>query len=108
MIYQIECHTCGHTYIGETGRPLGVRIYEYLSGMRRNSLATALGRHKTEEHDGNNFEIKCTILAQETEISARKALEAFWISSRNPRMNSRDECPSIANEFLPFMPYCEL
>ena len=76
--------------------------------MRRSRSTTALGRHKTEEHDDNNFEIKCTILAQETEISARKALEAFWISERNPRMNNRDERPSITNELSPFIPYCEL
>ncbi|XGW28901.1 hypothetical protein V3C99_008590 [Haemonchus contortus] len=76
--------------------------------MRRGSLMTPLGRHKTEEHSNNNFEIKCTILAQETEISARKALEAFWIFQRNPKMNGRDECPSITNDLLPYIPHCEL
>ena len=108
VIYQIECRACGYTYIGETGRPLAKRMKEHLASMRRGNLATPLGRHKAEVHDGNNFDIKCTILAQETEIAARKALEAFWISVRNPHMNSRDERPSISNDLLPFIPYCEL
>ncbi|XGW35820.1 hypothetical protein V3C99_019196 [Haemonchus contortus] len=108
VIYQIECRACGSTYIGETGRQLAVRTKEHLAGMRRGSLMTPLGRHKAEEHNNNNFEIKCTILAQETEISARKALEAFWIFQRNPKMNGRDECPSITNDLLPYIPHCEL
>uniref|UniRef100_A0A7I4YFD5 Reverse transcriptase domain-containing protein n=1 Tax=Haemonchus contortus TaxID=6289 RepID=A0A7I4YFD5_HAECO len=108
VIYQIECRTCGSTYIGETGRQLATRIKEHLASMRRGSLITALGRHKIEEHNGDNFEVKCTILAQETEISARKALEAFWIFKRNPEMNGRDECPSITNDLLPYIPHCDL
>uniref|UniRef100_A0A7I4YIV6 Mucin-22-like n=1 Tax=Haemonchus contortus TaxID=6289 RepID=A0A7I4YIV6_HAECO len=98
----------GSTYIGETGRQLATRIKEHLASMRRGSLMTALGRHKIEEHNGNSFEIKCTILAQETEISARKALEAFWIFQRSPKMNGRDECPSITNDLLPYIPHCDL
>uniref|UniRef100_A0A7I4Y1E5 Uncharacterized protein n=1 Tax=Haemonchus contortus TaxID=6289 RepID=A0A7I4Y1E5_HAECO len=61
-----------------------------------------------DKDNGDNFEVKCTILAQETEISARKALEAFWIFKRNPKMNGRDECPSITNDLLPYIPHCDL
>uniref|UniRef100_A0A7I4YFE8 Reverse transcriptase domain-containing protein n=2 Tax=Haemonchus contortus TaxID=6289 RepID=A0A7I4YFE8_HAECO len=50
---------------------------------------------------------KCHI-SRKTEISARKALEAFWIFQRNPKMNGRDECASITNDLLPYIPHCEL
>ena len=87
---------------------LSVRIKEHLTGKRRGSSMTPLGRHKNDKHDGNDFEVKCTILAHEKEISARKALEAFWISVRNPSMNNKNECLSITNEFLLFVTLCEL
>ncbi|KAK6743041.1 hypothetical protein RB195_010356 [Necator americanus] len=80
VIYQIECLTCNAIFIEETGTMLDVRIKEHLAGKRRGSSMTPLGPHENDKHDGNEFEIKCTILAHEKEISARKALEAFWIS----------------------------
>ncbi|KAK6748873.1 hypothetical protein RB195_001474 [Necator americanus] len=87
VIYRLGCLTCNAMYIGETRRMLNVRIKEHLAGKRRRSSMTPLERHKNDKHDGNEFEIKCTILAHEKEISARKTLEAFWISVRNPSMN---------------------
>ena len=108
VIYQIECRACNSTYIGETGRVLAIRIREHLASKRRGVLTSALGRHKAEEHNGSDYEVKCTILALEKEIAARKALEAFWIHVKNPRMNNRDELPSITSDLLPFTPHCEL
>ncbi|KAK6758207.1 hypothetical protein RB195_015805 [Necator americanus] len=75
--YEIECLICNVTYIGETGRNAGVRINEDMAGKRRRSLITPLGRHRNEAHNGNDYDVKCVILAHETEISARKMLEAF-------------------------------
>ena len=99
---------CAATYIGETGRPLAIRIKEHLASKRRADLRTPLGRHKVEHHNGEEYDIACTILGYEAEISSRKALEGFWIVAKNPVMNSRFECPSITNDFLPFVPHCEL
>ena len=108
VVYQIECLTCSDTYIGETGRTLAVRLKEHLASKRRGNLLTPLGRHKNEVHAGNDFDIKCTILAYEKETSARKTLEAFWIRSRNPAMNNKNECLSITDEFMPFLSLCGL
>ncbi|EYC06420.1 hypothetical protein Y032_0076g1051 [Ancylostoma ceylanicum] len=108
VIYQLQCLACNATYIGETGRTLGVRAKEHMAGKRRGSLLTPLGRHKNESHHGSDFGVKCIILAREADISARKTLEAFWISVRNPPMNNKNECLSIANDFMPFVPLCEL
>ncbi|EYC15092.1 hypothetical protein Y032_0021g380 [Ancylostoma ceylanicum] len=108
VIYQMECLDCNALYIGETGRALHVRIKEHLASKRRGSLITPLGRHRYEAHCGNDFSVKCTILACEAEISARKALEAFWITVKNPAMNNKNECLSITSDFLPFVSLCEL
>ncbi|EYC12947.1 hypothetical protein Y032_0045g1173 [Ancylostoma ceylanicum] len=108
VIYQIECLKCHGTYIGETGRPLHVRINEHLASKRRESLITLPGRHRHEEHDGNDFDVRCTILAHEPDISARKTLEAFWISVQNPIMSNRNEHTSITSDLVPFISICEL
>ncbi|EYC21311.1 hypothetical protein Y032_0019g3745 [Ancylostoma ceylanicum] len=108
VVYQIECLSCHAIYIGETGRPFHVRINEHLASKRRESLIKPLGKHRHEDHSGNDFDVACTILAHEPEISARKALEAFWISARNPRMNNRNEHISITSDLMPFLPLCEL
>ncbi|EYB87797.1 hypothetical protein Y032_0257g408 [Ancylostoma ceylanicum] len=108
VVYQIECLECHALYVGETGRVLSVRIKEHLASKRRGSLTSPLGRHKNEVHGGNDFGIKCNILTYETEVSARKALEAFWIAARNPKMNNRNECLSITSDFLPYISLCEL
>ena len=108
VVYQIECRTCHAIYIGETGRSLSVRINEHLASKRRQSLITPLGKHRKEDHGGNDFDIRCTILALESEISARKALEALWIFARAPRLNSRNEQMSITSDLMPFLSLCEL
>ncbi|EYB97660.1 hypothetical protein Y032_0139g2148 [Ancylostoma ceylanicum] len=95
VIYEVKCLTCNALYIGETGRVLSVRIKEHLASKRHGSLVSALGKHRHDEHDGADFDVMCTILAYEPEISARKLLEAFWISVRNPKMNNRNECLAI-------------
>ena len=83
---------CGERYIGETGRPLYVRIKEHLVGRLRAKTNTPLGLHRAQKHNGESFDIEVTILAQERKTSARKILEAFWINSMCPEINRREEC----------------
>ncbi|EYC06837.1 hypothetical protein Y032_0073g732 [Ancylostoma ceylanicum] len=108
VVYQIQCLECNALYIGETGRALSIRIKEHLASKRRRSLTSPLGKHRIEAHDGNDFCVKCNILTYEAEVSARKVLEAFWIATKNPRMNNRNECLSITSDFLPYISLCEL
>ena len=97
------CKICGDEYIGETGRPLSVRIKEHLDGKTKNKSNTPLGTHRAQKHNGVDFEINVTILAQEPKISARKILEAFWIKSKNPKMNNRDECLQITHDLARYI-----
>ncbi|EYC26999.1 hypothetical protein Y032_0009g466 [Ancylostoma ceylanicum] len=108
VVYQIECLICHDLYIGETGRTLSIRIKEHMATKRRGNLTSPLGRHKVEVHNGNDFDVRCEILALESEISARKALEAAWIFTKNPGMNNRNECLSLTSDLLPFLSLCEL
>ncbi|EYB88370.1 hypothetical protein Y032_0248g83 [Ancylostoma ceylanicum] len=108
VIYMIKCRKCGEEYIGETARPLCVRIKEHLEGKSSSRTSTPLGCHRMRVHNGVDFEVETTILEFETEISARKTLEAFWIHVKNPKMNRKEECPTITNELLPYLEWCDI
>ncbi|EYC04498.1 hypothetical protein Y032_0087g2047 [Ancylostoma ceylanicum] len=107
-VYQISCKVCGENYIGETGRPLCLRIREHLEGKRSLRKSTPLGAHRVNNHSNNDFEVQVTILAQETDIATRKTMEAFWIRSRCPQMNRKDECLAITNELASYLDLCQL
>ncbi|VDP33937.1 unnamed protein product [Heligmosomoides polygyrus] len=55
VVYLISCQACGEEYIGETGRPLHVRIKEYLDGKEKLRASTALGYHRINSHGGEDF-----------------------------------------------------
>ncbi|EYB98371.1 hypothetical protein Y032_0131g1582 [Ancylostoma ceylanicum] len=76
VVYQLECLTCHDLYIDETGRAPSVRIEEHMATKRRGNVTSPLGRHRVETHSGNDFNVKCRILAFENDIAERKALEA--------------------------------
>ncbi|KAK6726235.1 hypothetical protein RB195_004512 [Necator americanus] len=67
VIYLITCQLCGAEYIGETGR--------------------SLCAHRRQCHDNTPFKIAVTILARESDVLARKTLEAFDITAKSPIMN---------------------
>ena len=106
VIYRITCLSCGDTYIGETGRPLCVRIKEHLDGLNKSRPFTPLGQHRISRHEGAEIQIAVKILSFEPELLARKTLEAFWIAAKNPKMNRKDECLAITTELAPYQALC--
>ena len=108
IVYEIECLDCHATYIGETGRQLSVRVNEHLASKRRASMASPLGKHRKVDHNGNDYNIRCIILGYESRIAARKALEAAYILSREPKLNEKNEQLSITSDLMPFLSYCHL
>ena len=105
-VYLITCKMCGEEYIGETGRPLCLRINEHLDGMRKSRVSTPLGAHRKLSHRDMAFEISISVLSKETNIAARKAIEACWISCRCPKLNRKGEKIAVSNELAPFLQMC--
>uniref|UniRef100_A0A7I4YNC5 Reverse transcriptase domain-containing protein n=1 Tax=Haemonchus contortus TaxID=6289 RepID=A0A7I4YNC5_HAECO len=106
VVYLITCNLCEDEYIGETGRPLCVRVKEHLEGLNRARVETPLGAHRVESHKGVVFGITVRILLREPLTSARKTLEAFFINANSPKMNRKEECLAVANELAPFSDLC--
>ncbi|EYC43689.1 hypothetical protein Y032_0484g2317 [Ancylostoma ceylanicum] len=76
VVYLITCQSCGDQYIGETGRPLCIRIKEHLDGMTRSRVTTALSGHRRHSHGNSSFER----------------------TAKNPKMNRKEECTAVTNE----------
>ena len=103
VVYMISCLSCGETYIGETARPLHIRVKEHLEGKVRSRLSTALGTHRVSVHNGEDFEVAFEILEREPQTSARKALEALWIQAKDPKINRKEEGLYITRELTPYL-----
>ncbi|VDL76098.1 unnamed protein product [Nippostrongylus brasiliensis] len=97
---------CKEKYVGETGRPLCTRIIEHLDGLRRITVSTPLGEHRAKRHEGAHVEVAVSILACESDIVARKTLEAFCISAKDPHINRKEECVAVTQELTPFTDLC--
>ncbi|VDL62846.1 unnamed protein product, partial [Nippostrongylus brasiliensis] len=98
VVYLIKCTVCNGEYIGETGRPLGERVKEHLGTLRRCDISEPLGEHRLRCHDGATKEVAVAILSRESEISARKTVEALWIAERNPTINRKEERVEVTQE----------
>ncbi|EYC41748.1 hypothetical protein Y032_0558g3424 [Ancylostoma ceylanicum] len=106
VVYLITCKSCGDQYIGETERPLCIRIKEHLDGMTRSRITTAHGGHRRHNHGNISFEVAVTISSLEPEIIAKHYIEAFWITAKNPKMNRKEECIAVINELALYQDLC--
>ncbi|VDO22486.1 unnamed protein product, partial [Heligmosomoides polygyrus] len=91
ITYLITCQSCVEEYIGETTRPLHVRVKEHLDGKAKSRTFTATGHHRIHEHTGYDFEVRAKLLAVEAQTASRKALEAFWIHAKDHKLNRKGD-----------------
>lgn len=78
--------------VGETGRRLCTRVKGNLDGLIKCNAFTPLGAHRRLHRNNAFFQILVSILARESEISARKTIEAPLIAVKSTKMNGKDEC----------------
>ena len=86
IVYQINCHDCDASYVGETGRTLKTHVSEHCRAVEKmDSSASALAQHAWE-HDHHIDWTSTCVLATESHYRSR---EAIFIG-RQPSSLNRD------------------
>ena len=68
VVYSIPCRECSETYIGQTGRLLGIRLAEHRAAVKyAKTDVSAVAEHVWERQHMMNFD-GTTILAQEHDM----------------------------------------
>lgn len=95
VIYSIPCE-CGAVYLGETGRPLGVRVGEHKKNVKEGkTFSSKLAEHVwDQQHKVLWDDVK--IVGRETGIVKRKIKEASF-------MAINDNCISQASKEIPLI-----
>ena len=90
VVYRINCSDCDGSYIGETKRPMGVRLKEHRASLCNGHLqASAVAEHAMDTGHGIKWSEATALDSSRTTIS-RRVKEALWIRREGPRLN-RDQ-----------------
>ena len=86
VVYEIPCSDCREVYVGETKRPLKVRMGEHRQATCRGDQKNGIAVHvqKTDHHI--NWE-GATVKRRESGFWQRRMAEAIQIRMRSPNMN---------------------
>ena len=93
VVYKISCKNCERVYVGETGRPLGVRIKEHrkevdsITGIftraEKTRAASVCNKSAITDHVCNENHVidweKAKVIYRESDKSGRHMREAIWI-----------------------------
>ena len=95
VVYRINCNSCGEMYIGETGRPLHIRIQEHVRCIRNPTAPSYVdspwAKHVTNIHKMQTVSISVSVEAVKPNTLERKIKEALLIHRLRPTINCKDE-----------------
>ena len=92
VVYKIVCKDCKQFYVGETGRPLFVRIEEHEADVHHNRTRKGpWANHCREQHMDEKVNLEVTILEIERDTHLRKIKEALYIKKLKPKINEKTE-----------------
>ena len=95
VVYSLKCEEYSSEYIGETGRPLHIRIHEHILSLRSPTCPSyidkPLARHRIEHHQGNHFTVTVHNEHLCRSTVDRKLVEAMLIKLRKPGINVKTE-----------------
>ena len=105
-VYEIPCKNCKKSYIGETGRPFGVRLKEHLKesekiterkftrAVRKESVdevnKSAITDHVSQQNHVIDWE-GAKVIDKDSCKQTRWIREAMWIRKRGDNVINRDE-----------------
>ena len=101
-IYAIPCQVCPKIYVGETSRPIKMRIYEHRRSLKIDDHSNALTIHRNTV--GHNFDLLNThIIKNEQHKNRRKCIESALILQSNTitqRPGNSNICNLLARKII--------
>ena len=98
VVYNISCN-CGSNYIGETSRPLNIRIKEHITSTNNGDLKSAVSEHITKFPDHKIcWDTVKTLSNNKHDYKQRKLAEAIHIRRYSPSIN-RDQGVFLPNSY---------
>ena len=94
VVYEIPCHKCEKSYIGETGRTLSKRIKEHKYAVCSMNMNITIARHSWSTGNRANWERSTVIGLEEHPVKRKILLEGVKIQNKTNNMNL-DEGMSI-------------
>lgn len=97
VVYEIMCELClkngvKNTYVGETKRPLRLRINEHVRDALNHTPDTPMGEHFQEHHlarpPSASIPFKIKVLYKASDHPDRKLAESLLIQKSRPHLNS--------------------
>ena len=85
VVYKIDCE-CGHTYIGETGRTMEVRMKEHKWAVRYDDVNNGIAVHANRTRHSIQWE-SAQVVEVEQNWSKRRIKEALHIRDLKNTMN---------------------
>ena len=101
-VYQIPCHDCDFSYIGETKHSFSIRKREHLADIRHLRFdKSALTKHVFDNEHSMDW-TKVKILDFELDFTKRRFIESYFINQIANTMNDKqnDKFPSIYSATL--------
>ena len=86
VVYEILCHKCEKSYIGETGRILSKRIKEHKYAVCSMNMKNAIARQSWSTGHRANWE-GSTVIGLEEHPVKRKIFEGIKIQNKTNNMN---------------------
>jgi hypothetical protein len=79
-IYQMICHICSNSYIGQTDRGLEIRYKEHIRHIKNNSSQSAYTHHVLlNRHNYGPMETTVTLLHKAKKVKRMNTLENYYI-----------------------------
>ena len=101
-VYQIPCHDCDFSYIGETKRSFSIRKKEHLADIRHQRFdKSALTKHVFDNEHSMDW-TNAKILDFKLDFTKRRFIESYFINQIPNTMNDKqnDKFPSIYSATL--------
>nr|XP_023024234.1 uncharacterized protein LOC111512359 [Leptinotarsa decemlineata] len=104
-VYEVPCHDCDRTYIGQTNRRINIRKDKHKLAVKGKITTSSLFQHVLQTGHNINFD-NTKILASNENFHSRTIREAIEIEKRPNNMNKRDDAQRLPSTWRSVLSLC--